>query len=1003
MLCVASAAASAATGNADLRWILSPSSEAVGYIVYVGNEPGFFDERASIAQVDIGSNFTLTQGVAHYPLSSLISQSSWIVMTAYDSEGFESAASNQIYAEIQVACAVDADCDDDNFCNGAESCSGGVCSSNAPPVCASAGQCSVASCDPLAGCLVDPAPDGLWCDDGDAATSSDVCTAGVCIGEDQSDGSSEPFYFEDFQASPDGADPVGWFDTGSGNSSEPSDDFRVFAMSDGNHVMQTTSRETNIHSHLVDGGSVGWSGYEFSGRMRIDVESGAIGVTLYSGYPNSDSYYRLRRYGSRSFYLAPHTNVSSTCLGNTDTNVRPEANRWYAFRFRAFPEVGGTRVQAKVWDSLTAEPAAWQADCLDPVASALTGGAPGVWSMGTGAKSWDDLAIRSVSIGTEIPPDPEPAPECLSDNDCGDANACNGAERCVAGSCVVGIPLTCTGSEQCSFSSCDPALGCVVEAVPNGRACNDQNLCTGYDRCQAGVCSAGTAISCPAPNSCQVGLCDPLAGCSVENLPDGSLCDDGDPSTLDDRCSVGACVGAPTEEPEPEPGPEPEPEPEPNAVFYFEDFESYALGEDPDGWFDSRRGNSLEEDPSRFAVMQLADGNRVFGTDSADGNIHSHYVADESTHWAEYEYRGRMRISSWSSGIGVTLYSDYPNSDSYYRLRSYGGRAFELDSHPNDILSCVDSTSTGMAPVANTWVRFRFQAFDEGDGTRVRAKVWAAAETEPEQWQVDCSTTGYGSFYSGSPGVWSMYGGSKYWDDLEVFALGEVELDEPAWEPPVDNGTDAFYFEDFESYRNRDDAEGWLDTAARNSTVEDPRLFSVFEQSDGNRALATSSLAPDIHSHLLEGGSEYWRDYEYSGRMQFERDPSGIGVTLYSDYPNSDSYYRLGRSSEEESTNGGAFQLSGHPHGSEACVGLTDSGVVPVPDVWYRFRFQALTVGIASHLRAKVWSESGSEPADWQIDCAVAAPIAISSGRPGVWATGRGDKLWDDLEVEPTP
>jgi len=219
---------------------------------------------------------------------------------------------------------------------------------------------------------------------------------------------------------------------------------------------------------------------------------------------------------------------------------------------------------------------------------------------------------------------------------------------------------------------------------------------------------------------------------------------------------------------------EPEPEPGPNSGDYFEDFEQYAQAEDPDGWFDTGASNSLEEDPRAFEVMLLEDGNRVFGTSSTRVNIHSHYVADESIHWTEYEYSGRMRISSRSGGIGVTLYSDYPDSDSYYRLRRYGRGAFHLAPHPHRSVECVGSTNTGVKPEPETWYHFRFQAFEEDDGTRVRARVWAAAETEPELWQVDCLATGFGSFYSGSPGVWSMGKGDKYWDDLEVFGLDEA-------------------------------------------------------------------------------------------------------------------------------------------------------------------------------------------------------------------------------------
>jgi hypothetical protein len=531
--------------------------------------------------------------------------------------------------------------------------------------------------------------------------------------------------------------------------------------------------------------------------------------------------------------------------------------------------------------------------------------------------------------------------------------------------------------------------------VPNGQPCDDKNRCTGQDSCQAGVCSSGPALSCPAPNQCQVGVCDPLTACGAENLADGSQCDDGDPTTENDSCLVGGCGGEPVVEPEPDPGP--------NSGFYFDDFERYSNGDDPDGWFDTGASNSLAEDPSGFEVMRLADGNRVFGTPSRNTNIHSHYVADASAQWSEYEYRGRMRISSPASGIGVTLYSDYPNSDSYYRLRRFDGGAFHLASHPDDVIACLGSTNTGVTPVVETWYRFRFQAFEEGDGTRVRARVWAAAETEPEVWQVDCRTTGFGSFYSGSPGVWSMGTGEKYWDDLEVVGLGDANPDEPAPEPPADTGTETLYFEDFEDYPNGADADAWFDTTANNSMTEDPRLFGVIEQRDGNRALGTTSRATDVHSHLFENGSESFSNYEYSGRMQSAYRRGGIGVTLYSDYPNSDSYYRLGQAESKWRRSGNTFQLSGHPYGGATCSGRTDSGVGAAANVWVRFRFQAFAAGAASHLRAKVWPESGSEPADWQIDCAVDGSIANQAGRPGVWATGRGTKLWDDLEIKEIP
>jgi len=50
---------------------------------------------------------------------------------------------------------------------------------------------------------------------------------------------------------------------------------------------------------------------------------------------------------------------------------------------------------------------------------------------------------------------------CLTDQACDDGNACNGTERCSAGSCVPGTPLACDDADACTDDGCDPALGCV--------------------------------------------------------------------------------------------------------------------------------------------------------------------------------------------------------------------------------------------------------------------------------------------------------------------------------------------------------------------------------------------------------------------------------------------------------------------------------------------------------------------------------------------------------------
>jgi hypothetical protein len=255
-------------------------------------------------------------------------------------------------------------------------------------------------------------------------------------------------------------------------------------------------------------------------------------------------------------------------------------------------------------------------------------------------------------------------------------------------------------------------------------------------------------------------------------MPDGSPCDDASAATVGDVCRAGVCEGvlpAPDEE---EPTSEGPLIGEPGRLLF--DFEDSLPGEDPPGWLDTGARNSLGE-ADYFMIFDLVDGSRAFGTKVKQTNIHSHYVADESHDWFDYEMRGRMLIDRADAGIGVTLYSDYPVSDSYYRLRHFGKTAFHLANHPEGEGECVGQKSTSVRPRAGVWYWFRFQAFDEESATRVRAKVWDESDAEPDGWEIDCLAPADAAYFGGSPGLWSMRKGGKYWDDLEVIELQLVK------------------------------------------------------------------------------------------------------------------------------------------------------------------------------------------------------------------------------------
>jgi hypothetical protein len=202
--------------------------------------------------------------------------------------------------------------------------------------------------------------------------------------------------------------------------------------------------------------------------------------------------------------------------------------------------------------------------------------------------------------------------------------------------------------------------------------------------------------------------------------------------------------------------------------LYSEDFTAYTDGQNPPGWFDTGAKNSMLEADSNFIAMRLEDGDIVLGTESTDRSIHSHYVAENSASWSDYEFSGQFAETSTVGGMGVTLYSDFPSSNSYYRLRAYRGETFQLNGHGDGSSDCREpDRDTGVVPQVNVWYNFRLQAFGEGLGTRVQAKVWKDGSTEPTAWQASClySTAPRAG---GSPGVWSMGSGSKFWDNLLV-------------------------------------------------------------------------------------------------------------------------------------------------------------------------------------------------------------------------------------------
>eukprot|EP01060_Flectonema_neradi_P012431 TRINITY_DN19249_c0_g2_i2.p1 TRINITY_DN19249_c0_g2~~TRINITY_DN19249_c0_g2_i2.p1 ORF type:complete len:3815 (+),score=837.64 TRINITY_DN19249_c0_g2_i2:5278-16722(+) len=134
---------------------------------------------------------------------------------------------------------------------------------------------------------------------------------------------------------------------------------------------------------------------------------------------------------------------------------------------------------------------------------------------------------------------------------CSDGIATTFSDKCVDGSCIGTIScggVTCSPSEgACHIAVCQDNK-CVESAKIDGASCNDQNASTVFDSCRNGRCIGEdrcASLICEASDQCHLpGRCISATGlCTDPVKPEGVTCDDGDPTTLNDRCIAGVCTG----------------------------------------------------------------------------------------------------------------------------------------------------------------------------------------------------------------------------------------------------------------------------------------------------------------------------------------------------------------------------------------------------------------------------------------------------------------------------
>lgn len=218
-------------------------------------------------------------------------------------------------------------------------------------------------------------------------------------------------------------------------------------------------------------------------------------------------------------------------------------------------------------------------------------------------------------------------------------------------------------------------------------------------------------------------------------------------------------------------------------------------GKDPN-WLDTGADNSLDE--SEFTQVIDSNEGAVFSVDAppeelnAFRNAHSHFQALESHSWENYKFTGKMMMETADDALGVTFYSDFPNRNSYYRIRRYvsdGHRdspytaGLHLAPHPTPDVTgysnaerCSGSQDrkgrhiTNIFPEALTWYNFEIEVTTAEEYTEVKAKIWTDLEAKPDDYQIFCRDKTEYRIKKGTVGIWSgMKGDQKYLDRGEKY------------------------------------------------------------------------------------------------------------------------------------------------------------------------------------------------------------------------------------------
>jgi hypothetical protein len=413
-------------------------------------------------------------------------------------------------------------CDDGQACSENDQCSNGVCVGESNLDCDDQNPCTEDRCDDSLGCV--HSYNLAACDDENACTDNDACSMGVCGGQALAcdDGNA---------CTSDNCDPAAGCQHV--DNTDPCDDDDVCTVGDvcsGGVCQAGGARNCNDNEPCTDDACVAGLGCTHANNSNPCDDGDAC--------TDGDRCQAGACVGGASPFDCDDGNPC------TDDNCDPINGCSYVFNTDACDD---------------SDPCTMSDVCFNGACSgvAMDGDGDGFIPLACGGQDCNDA---DPNINPSVFEGPAGAGVCTdtidnncngltdlaeascgscNDNaDCDDNNVCNGAETCVANSCVAGTPLACGDGNVCTTDNCDPVAGC--QYTNNTLPCSDNNACTVGDVCSGGSCQAGgSALNCNDSNPCTTDTCAPASGCVYTN--NTAACDDGNQCTTGDTCAGGVC------------------------------------------------------------------------------------------------------------------------------------------------------------------------------------------------------------------------------------------------------------------------------------------------------------------------------------------------------------------------------------------------------------------------------------------------------------------------------